>query len=125
MIRRTHIFALAAAVLLAAPGCAHLPAPAIPPAPVAIADRTVLDEQALLALELAYKAARLAGETLVDAGLIRGETALRIGKLDRATFAALGVARGAYRAGNAASYEAALLESRTSIAALLALAGKD
>ncbi len=89
-----------------------------------MADNTVLDEQGLIALELAYKAARLAGETLVDAGMIRGETALRIGKLDKAAFAALDVARGAYRASNAASYQAALNEGQAAIAALLTLAAK-
>ena len=96
----------------------------VPPAPVAVADRTMIDEQGLLGLELAYKAARMVAETGVDAGLIRGDVALKVAQLDNAAFRALGVARGAYRAGNADSYAAALSEGRTSIVALLAIAGK-
>lgn len=92
--------------------------------PAALADQTTLDEQGMLAAELAYKAARIAVETGVDAGLIKGETASRIAALDSTAYAALGAARSAYRAGNAASYKNALREAQAAISGLLALAGK-
>ena len=71
----------------------------LPPSPSAIADSTVLDEQGALAAELAYKAARVAVETGVDAGLIRSATAAKVAKLDQRAFTALGVVRKAYAAG--------------------------
>lgn len=118
---------LAGALALALSGCGVLPlltGIAAPPPPVAVADRTMLDEQALTALELAYKAGRIAAEVAVDAGLIRGEVALKVARLDDGAFKALGAARAAYRAGNADGYSAALREGQASIAALLTLAAK-
>lgn len=88
------------------------------------ADKTVLDEQGMLAAELAYKAARVAVEIGVDAGLIRGETATRVAAIDDQAYAALGVARSAYRAGNAQSYKNALRDAQAAISGLLALTGK-
>lgn len=96
----------------------------IPAAPVEAADETVLDEQGMAMAEYAYKASRLAGETLVDGGQIRGETALRVAALDRKAFAALGRLRTAYRAANATSYEAALTELNTAIGDIIALLGR-
>ena len=93
-------------------------------APGVLADRTVLDEQAITGVELAYKAARLTIETGVDAGLIKGETATRIAALDNQAFLALGIARGAYRTGNAASYKAAVAEAGGTIADILSLIRK-
>lgn len=117
---------LAGLLALSLSGCGALPMllGSVPPAPVAVADRTVLDEQALTGLELAYKAGRIAVELAVDAGFIRGEVALKVARLDEAAFKALGVARTAYRAGNAESYNVALREGQATIAALLTLAAK-
>ncbi len=107
---------------LALSGCAGLSTLAgLPSAPVAVADETVLDEQAALSIDLAYKAARLAIETGVDAGVIRGERAARLAEVDNQAFAAVQAARRAYRAGNATSYGAALAEARAAIADMLAL----
>lgn len=107
---------------LALPGCAGLASLAsVPTAPVEAADSTVLDEQAALAVELAYKAARLAVETGVDAGVVRGERAAQLAEIDNKAFAAVQAARRAYRAGNATSYGAALAEARAAIADMLAL----
>ena len=117
MIRLTSL------VLLCALSACTPPA-TIPPAPGAIADKTVLDEQGALAAELAYKAARIALETGVDAGVIRGATAARIAALDAKAYAALRVVRRAYEAGNATSYAAALVTVRAAIADLLTLTGK-
>lgn len=93
----------------------------IPAAPIEAADQTVLDEQGLLGLELAYKAARLAAETATDAGLVRGGIAVRIASFDNTAYRALGVARRAYAAGNAASYAQALTEGRAALDQLVNL----
>lgn len=113
------LFVVGAALALA--GCGLTGLASIPSAPVAVADETVLDEQGALAVELAYKAARLAVETAVDAGQIRGERATQVAALDNQAYAAVQTARRAYRAGNATSYGAALAEARGAIADLLAL----
>lgn len=107
---------------LALSGCAGLSSLAnVPATPVEAADSTVMDEQAALSIELAYKAARLAVETGVDAGVIRGERAAQLAEIDNKAFAAVQAARRAYRAGNATSYGAALAEARAAIADMLAL----
>jgi hypothetical protein len=122
-MKRLLFAAMCCALLLGGCGPANLLA-SIPPAPVAAADKTVLDEQGMLAAELAYKGARIAVETGVDTGLIKGATAAKVAGYDNAAFAALGKVRAAYRAANASSYSAALSEARTTIGALLALTGK-
>lgn len=108
------------ATTLALASCAPLAGAAggiasIPRAPVEVADRTVLDEGGLLGLEVAYKIGRLLAEKLTDAGVIRGSFATRISGLNDTAFRSLGVARRAYAAGNAESYEAALKEGRAAI----------
>lgn len=121
------LFLLAPLAALALGACGALPLLTglqPPPAPVATAERTTLDEQALTALELAYKGGRMAAEAGVDLGLIRGEVALKLARIDEQAFTALGAARAAYRAGNAASYSSALRDGQASIATLLALASK-
>ena len=111
-------------ILLLCALSACVPVNSIPPAPAAIADKTILDEQGALTAELAYKAARVALETGVDAGVIRGDTAARIAALDAKAYAALRIVRRAYEAGNAASYASALATARSAIADLLSLTGK-
>ena len=113
---------IALALLCAIPACA--PVSAVPPVPASVADKTMLDEQGALAAELAYQAARVAIETGVDAGFIHGATAERIAALDVKAYAALGVVRRAYEAGNAQSYAAGLTSARSAIAELLTLIGK-
>ena len=117
-------FALALAAALALSGCAGLPSFGIPAAPAAVANQTVLDEQGVQAAELAYKAARIAVEIGVDAGLIRGANATRFAAIDNKVFAALGIARTAYRANNAVNYAVALAETRAAVFEMLALTGK-
>lgn len=112
-----------AAACLALASCAALPPPAsVPASPVALADRTVADEQGLLAVELAYKAARLSVETAVDAGLIKGQRAAQFAQLDAKAYAAVQTARTAYRTGNATSWGNALASARQAIQQLLGLA---
>lgn len=112
---------LALAAPLALSGCATVGN--LPEAPVEVADSTVLDEQSMLAIEVAYKAAGLAIEAAVDAGIIRGEAATRVASLDRGAYEAVLAVRAAYRAGNATSYANALTEARSAVSGLLDLAG--
>ena len=95
----------------------------LPSSPGAVASQTVKDEQAILAVELAYKAARLSIETGVDAGLIKGERATQFAALDNRAYSAVQIARDAYAAGNAADYVAAVARARSAVEAMLALAG--
>lgn len=115
---------LASIAALALSGCGLQGMTTTPPPPATVADKTVLDEQALLSLELAYKAARIAVETGVDAGIIKGATATRFAALDNAAFLGLAVARQAYSAGNARSYAEAITSGRGAVTDLLTLAGK-
>lgn len=114
---------LAACLALSLTGCAPLLAAmgSIPASPSAVADRTPLDEQAALSVELAYQAANIAVSTAVDVGALRGPNAARVAELDRRAYRAVLTARAAYDAGNAGSYGAALATARSEIASLLAL----
>ena len=96
----------------------------VPTSPSQVADRTVIDEQGMQAVELAYKASRLAVETGVDAGFIRGPAAAKFAVLDNKAYAALGVLRGAYRTANAKGYGDALTNARQAVTDLFALTGK-
>jgi hypothetical protein len=91
------------------------------PAPATIADRTVLDEKAVLGAELAYQAFRTAAELAVDAGVLKGPRAAQVADLDNRAYQALGLARVAYRTGNAPTYSSALDNARAVIAQGLAL----
>jgi hypothetical protein len=107
--------ALACAPLLAA-----CPATTDIPAPNTVADATVLDERAAIGVELAYRGWRIAVETAVEAGIIRGERAAAFAETDRRLYAAVRAARAAYGAGNAADYAAAVDQANAAIAQALA-----
>lgn len=110
-------FALAA---LALAGCSTGPASLLPP-PAAIADRTVLDEQAAITVTLAYTAAAKAAALAISTGLVRDrDRVAQIGQADRAAFAAVKAAEVAYAAGNAQSYGAAIVQVNAGVSALLA-----
>lgn len=94
------------------------------PAPVTYANRTAADEKALYAMEAFYKATRIAVETGVDAGLIKGATAARVAEYDNKAYLALATLRGAYRTANASTYVSALSEAQAAIQGLLNLTGK-
>lgn len=117
-------FALAAAAAFALTGCT-LGDVASTPAPHIVAGTTALDERAALSVELSYAAFRIALETGVDAGLIRGERATRAAALDNRAFAAVGAVRAAYRAGNATSYVAAVDEALRAVNLALAAVRKE
>lgn len=108
---------IAVSLALSLPGCAGLAGLMAPPATTA--NQTVLDEQATIGVELAYKAARIAMETAVDAGLLTGERAARAAEIDNAAYAAVTGVRAAYRAGNAANYGVALGEARAAVSSML------
>jgi hypothetical protein len=119
---------LAPLVAISLVGCAQNGlglAPANPPVagerPRA-ADQTVLDEQAALSVELAYKAARTALEIGAETGLLKGRGAAAAAEADNRAFAAVLAVRAAYRGGNAGDYGKAVAAARATIAALLSLA---
>ena len=114
---RTFLAALAVCVLAA---CGSTTTPGAIPTPSDVADTTVLDERAALAVELAYKAETLALETAVDAGLLTGENAAKAAALDARAYAAVKAVRAAYDAGNAESYPEAILGAHAAISEALA-----
>jgi|GEM_PF-7100749 len=95
------------------------------PAPVSLADRSVRDEQALLALELAYKLARTAGEMGLDAGVIRGQRARDLAALDNRAYLSVTLARSLYTAGNEATWHDALAEANRAVSDILPLLSGD
>lgn len=109
--------ALIIAAALALPACATLTAapPSIPTAPAVVANRTVLDEKAGIAVETAYKAWRVAIELATDAGMITGAKATRVAEIDTRAYGATLAVQAAYRAGNAAGYIAAAREANAAI----------
>lgn len=112
--------ALIIAAALALSACAPLAAlggVASLPVPSKLADRTKLDEQAALAVELAYKTARTLAELAVDAGAVKPGTPLarRIAVADVQAYAAVVAVRSAYDAGNADAYDAAATQAREAI----------
>jgi hypothetical protein len=112
------ILALAGALALA--GC-NLASLSVPTSPAALADRTTLDERAGLSVELAYQAANLAIRTANRAGLLAPSAKAKARALDDTAFAAVGKARAAYDAGNAASFKEADAAARNAVSDLLSL----
>ncbi len=93
--------------------------PQLPPnigSPVAYANRTVVDEQAAVALETGYKLWRAVVEYGVDSGMIKGERAKRVAAVDRTIYGSLLVARQAYQTGNAADFVAAIRSANAALA---------
>jgi hypothetical protein len=116
------LFLILAPLSLALAACAAVPTV---PTPVELADKTVLDERAVVGVELAYKAARLAVETGVDAGIIKGPLASNLRALDNTAYRAVQATREAYRTGNAASYDAALLHAQLTISTMVSVMEKN
>ena len=99
--------AVAGLVLITTPGCVPQGGGAVQ-APGTVAAATALDEKALAGVELAYKAMRTAGSIAVDAGVLGGEDATKVAAIDGKAYAALLLARQAYKAGNAGDYGSAV-----------------
>lgn len=113
-------FFVAAALSLCACAAPQSAIGGLPAAPAELADRTTLDEQTALGIELAYQAAAFAVLTATDAGLIRGAIAEQVAACDRAAHSAVVALRAAYDAGNARSYSDAAKIARKAVGALLA-----
>ena len=107
-----------AAAALSLSACATFPS--VPAAPVEVANRTTLDETGDRGVQLAYKAARIAMETLVDAGKIKGANALRVDALNTKAFQLSQAVHKAYLAGNSTSYTAAKDQAMAAVAEFLA-----
>lgn len=110
--------ALASLLLLAlAPGCATTGSL---PSPQSVAQTSRIDEQAALAVTLAYTAAARAALVSIEAGIVTDRaTIARIGELNERAHAAVRAVDHAYRAGNAASLALALSEARAAVALFL------
>lgn len=119
MVRK---IALTLALFCAVPltsGCVTVPSPA------ALANTTKLDEQGVNTAELAYKAWRIAVETGVNAGQIKGQLAQRVAGFDNQLYSALQAVESAYNAGNASDYKTAVANFNTALTvANSALGGK-
>jgi hypothetical protein len=121
-----------AALMLGLSACASMPPPeisravsALPATPSVGANKTVLDEQAALSVELAYQASALTLRTGLRAGLIKGPDAVRAAKADQTAYSAVKAMRAAYDAGNARSYVSAVLSAREAITRSLTLLKGD
>lgn len=75
--------------------------------PSVYANKTILDEKVGIAVELAYKAWRVAFELGLDSGVIHGAKATALAAIDNKAYAATIATQSAYRASNATSYRAA------------------
>lgn len=115
---------LAVLAIMAVPsGCTPGSVSATPPAPVAAADQTVLDERAMIAVEQSYLAVGAAIEAATSAGVLKGAAASRVERLDALAMEALVALRAAYDTGNAASFGEALGRAKSTIAQISALLG--
>lgn len=119
------IFPAAVAAAIVASACAPATLVGLPASPQAVANRTVADEQALQAVELAYKGARIAVEIYVDSGHCTGACATRFRDLNRRAFAAVTAAQTAYHALNEDGYLAALSDARSLANELLSVTGRN
>lgn len=90
------------------------------PAPVEYANRTAMDEQAALGVELGYKAFREVLELGVQTGVIKGARATAAAAADRRAYAALLVVREAYKTANAGDFLNAIRSGNIAIAQAVA-----
>jgi hypothetical protein len=72
--------------------------------PAEVSNRTAMDEQAAVSVELAYKAFRTALELAVDAGVLKGDNAVKAAKADQTAYNAILVMRAAYKTANSEDY---------------------
>jgi len=104
-MKKLLIISLACACMLPLSACVTDKVPST--APVTYANKTAADEQLAVGAELAYKSWRLAVETGVQSGLIKGQVAGKVAALDKQLYSALSVVESAYETGNSASIVAA------------------
>ena len=104
--------------------CAPLATAVGPPdnlLPGVAADKTVLDEQVAISVELAYQAAVLTVSTATKAGFVKGALAEKLLDADRVAYQAVLAVRAAYDTGNARSYADAAQSAQTAIRGVIAL----
>jgi hypothetical protein len=106
------------AVALLLPACSLQ---TLPP-PGAVASATILDERVATGFELAYTAAARSAALARQAKLISDADWPKVKASDMRAYAALQAVRAAYRAGNAATFDAALAEARAAVSALVVAA---
>jgi hypothetical protein len=80
----------------------------LPSAPVAVCDKSKLDEQAGTGVELGYKLFRTGVELATDLGAVKGQRAVYFANLDSQLFAGTQAVQLAYATCNASSYKAAV-----------------
>lgn len=100
----------------------------LPTSPAVVANTTTLDEQGAIAVGLGYKIFRIAVETGINAGIIKGSLATKVAALDNQLFTAVTAVDAAYQAGNAASLATALAKANRLLASgntLLARTGSQ
>lgn len=115
--------AILAATALSLASCASLTQAV--EGPSAAADATKLDETALLAAEVGYKAARVIVEAAVDEGRVKPGLAAKFFRLNGDINAVLVKARRAYDAANSQSYLALIAEVRPLIEKLWAVVAEQ
>ena len=123
-MRKFSVISLIAAAAMSLAACAPLATAVGPPdnlVPAAAADQTVLDEQVAISVELAYQAAVLTVSTATKAGLVKGDTAVKLLDADRVAYQAVLAVRAAYDTGNARSYAEAALSAQSAIRGVIAL----
>lgn len=110
---------LIAALACVAQGCTTA---SIPTSPSVVANKTVLDEQAGVVAELAYKSFRVGVTTFINAGMPgiadpqKALVAGRLRTLNNQAYSWLGTIRRAYAASNATSYHEAIGQMYAAIA---------
>lgn len=113
---------LAPAALLSA-SCAPSSIASIPAAPALVADATLIDERAMIAAEQSYLAIGAVIEAAVATGLLKGQAAARVDRLDGMAMDAIVAMRAAYDTGNAASFDQALARAKAAIEQIRVLTG--
>lgn len=106
--------ALLSALLLVA-ACTTGFGAGLPARPVMAANQTVIDEQAMITVEQSYLTIGGVIEAATDAGLLKGQAAARVNRLDGLAMDAVIAMRMAYDTGNAASFTEALTRARATI----------
>lgn len=128
-MKRFKMLLMSAVSMLALAACVPAiaiapPNAALPGSPASVANTTVLDERAAIAVEAAYLGAGSIIEAATDVGLIKGALAVRAEALDARAASWLGIARRAYDAGNADSYMKALDEAKQVIGELTSIGNR-
>lgn len=106
-MRKFSVISLIAAAAMTLSACAPLATAVGPPdnlVPGVAADKTVLDEQVAISVELAYQATVLSVSIATKAGLVKGALAEKLLDADRVAYQAVLAVRAAYDTGNARSY---------------------